>query len=128
MNNLIKLVKSMEVKVETASPLRCAARFTFYFAVSLLLVALPGRAQTTASEQKTITLEELQQMALQNNPTFAQSAANIKAAEGRKKQSGLYPNPTVGYQGEQIRGGSFQGGEQRFFLHHDIRPGVKQEL
>jgi cobalt-zinc-cadmium efflux system outer membrane protein len=67
-----------------------------------------------------MTLEQLQQMALQNNPTFAQSTANIRAAEGRKKQSGLYPNPTVGYQGEQIRGGSFHGGEQGFFVQQDF--------
>src|ERR1039458_667250 len=59
-------------------------------------------------------------MALQNNPTFAQSAVNIQAAEGRKKQSGLYPNPTVGDQGEQIRGGSFHGGEQGVFVQQDI--------
>jgi cobalt-zinc-cadmium efflux system outer membrane protein len=89
---------------------------------------LPGRAQTPPSEQKTITLEELQLMALQNNPTFAQSAANIQAAEGRKKQSGLYPNPTVGYQGEQIRGGSFHGGEQGFFVQQDIVIGGKLGL
>jgi cobalt-zinc-cadmium efflux system outer membrane protein len=94
----------------------------------LFFVALPGRAQTPASEQKTITLEELQQMALQNNPTFKQSAANIQAAEGRKKQSGLYPNPTVGYQGEQIRGGSFHGGEQGFFVQQDIVLGGKLGL
>ena len=67
-------------------------------------------------------------MALQNNPTFRQSAANIQAAEGRKKQSGLYPNPTVGYQGEQIRGGSFHGGEQGFFLQQDIVLGGKLGL
>jgi cobalt-zinc-cadmium efflux system outer membrane protein len=91
-------------------------------------VALPGRAQTAPSEQKTITLEELQQMALQNNPTFKQSAANIQAAEGRKRQSGSYPNPTVGYQGEQIRGGSFHGGEQGFFLQQDIVLGGKLGL
>jgi cobalt-zinc-cadmium efflux system outer membrane protein len=94
----------------------------------LFLLALPSRAQTPASEQKTITLEELQQMALQNNPTFAQSAANIQAAEGRKKQSGLYPNPTVGYQGEQIRGGSFHGGEEGFFVQQDIVLGGKLGL
>jgi cobalt-zinc-cadmium efflux system outer membrane protein len=86
----------------------------------LFLFAVLGRAQTAVSEQKTMTLEELQQMALQSNPTFAQSVANIQAAEGRKKQSGLYPNPTVGYQGEQIRGGSFHGGEQGFFVQQDI--------
>ncbi|HEY4765907.1 MAG TPA: TolC family protein [Candidatus Sulfotelmatobacter sp.] len=67
-----------------------------------------------------MTLDELQQMALRNNPTFAQSAANVQAAEGRRQQSGLYPNPTVGYQGEQIRGGSFHGGEQGFFVQQDI--------
>src|ERR1700757_5519362 len=93
--------------------LRCLSCFLFLFAV-------PGRAQTAVPEQKTMTLEDLQQMALQSNPTFAQSAANIHAAEGRKKQSGLYPNPTVGYQGEQIRGGSFHGGEQGFFVQQDI--------
>jgi cobalt-zinc-cadmium efflux system outer membrane protein len=67
-------------------------------------------------------------MALQNNPTFAQATANIQAAEGRKKQSGSYPNPTVGYQGEQIRGGSFHGGEQGFFVQQDIVMGGKLGL
>jgi len=80
----------------------------------------PAHAPSADPDQKTITLEELQQMALQNNPTFAQAAANIRAAEGRKQQSGLYPNPTVGYQGEQIRGGSFRGGEQGFFVQQNI--------
>ena len=128
MNNLTAPVKFMEVMVETASPLRCVTRFVLCLSWTLFLLALPGRAQTPASEQKTITLEELQQMALQNNPTFAQAAANIRAAEGRKKQSGLYPNPTVGYQGEQIRGGSFHGGEQGFFLQQDVVLGGKLGL
>ena len=128
MNNLTMPVKFMEVRAETVSPLRRVTRLVVCFSWALFLLALPGRAQTPASEQKTITLEELQQMALQNNPTFAQSAANIKAAEGRKKQSGLYPNPTVGYQGEQIRGGSFHGGEQGFFIQQDIVLGGKLGL
>src|ERR1700704_2083345 len=128
MNNLTMPVNLMEVRVETVSPLHRVTRFVLYFSWALFLLALPGRAQTPASEQKTITLEQLQQMALQTNPTFAQSAANIQAAEGRKKQSGLYPNPTVGYQGEQIRGGSFHGGEQGFFVQQDIVLGGKLGL
>jgi cobalt-zinc-cadmium efflux system outer membrane protein len=128
MNNLTTPVKFMEVRVEAVSLLRCVTRFVLCFAWALFLAALPGRAQTPASEQKTITLEELQQMALQNNPTFRQSDANIQAAEGRKKQSGLYPNPTIGYQGEQIRGGSFHGGEQGFFVQQDIVLGGKLGL
>jgi cobalt-zinc-cadmium efflux system outer membrane protein len=127
MNNLTMPVKFMEV-TETVSPLRYVIRLVLCLSWALFLLALPGRAQAPASEQNTITLEELQQMALQNNPTFAQADANIKSAEGRKKQSGLYPNPTVGYQGEQIRGGSFHGGEQGFFVQQDIVLGGKLGL
>jgi cobalt-zinc-cadmium efflux system outer membrane protein len=128
MNNLTTPWKFMEERVETNSSLRCVTRFALCLFWALFPVALPGRAQTPASEQKTITLGELQQMALQNNPTFAQSAVNIQTAEGRKKQSGLYPNPTIGYQGEQIRGGSFHGGEQGFFVQQDIVLGGKLGL
>lgn len=99
----------------------------FVLAACFLLIAIapvPAQAQmptpAAGADQKTIVLEELQQMALQQNPTFAQAAANIRAAEARKQQSGLYPNPTVGYQGEEIRGGSFQGGEQGFFIQQNI--------
>jgi cobalt-zinc-cadmium efflux system outer membrane protein len=88
--------------------------------VTVLSAASTPSIQTSASAQKVMTLKELQQMALQHNPTLAQAAANIRVAEGRKKQAGLYPNPTVGYEGEQIRGGSFRGGEQGFFIQQDI--------
>src|SRR5882762_7620694 len=128
MNSLTTPLKFMESSSETVSPLRCVTRFVLLISSALLIVALPSHAQTPASEPKTIRLEELQQMALQNNPTFAQSAANIQAAEGRKQQAGLYPNPTVGYQGEQIRGGSFNGGEQGFFVQQDIVMGGKLGL
>jgi outer membrane protein, heavy metal efflux system len=88
----------------------------------------PLEAQALDRSRETITLDDLQQMALQNNPTLAQSAANTRAAEGRKKQSGLYPNPIVGYQGEQIRGGSFRGGEQGVFVQQNIVLGGKLGL
>src|SRR3989442_14985034 len=126
MNNLNMPVKLMQVRIEKVLCRVTGLVLCFFW--TLFLVTVPARAQTPASEQKTITLEELQQMALQNNPTFRQSAANIQAAEGRKKQSGLYPNRTVGYQGEQIRGGSFHGGEQGFFVQQDIVLGGKLGL
>jgi cobalt-zinc-cadmium efflux system outer membrane protein len=128
MNNLTTAVKFMKGGVETVSPLRCGTLVMLCFSWALFLVVSPGRGQTAPSEQKTITLEELQQLALQNNPTFRQSTANIQAAQGRKKQSGSYPNPTVGYQGEQIRGGSFHGGEQGVFVQQDIVLGGKLGL
>src|SRR2546425_2826511 len=84
--------------------------------------------QEQATTQSGLTLVELEQIALSNNPTLAQAAAEIRAATGRKLQSGLYPNPTVGYQGEQIRGGIQGGGEQGFFVSQDIVLGSKLGL
>ena len=126
MNKRNTLVRSKKIRATTAS--RCVASLVLLVLSLCVLGASPARAQAPAPEPKTITLEELQQMALQNNPTFGQADANIKSAEGRKKQSGLYPNPTVGYQGEQIRGGSFHGGEQGFFIQQDIVLGGKLGL
>ncbi len=85
-------------------------------------------SQEQATTQSGLTLVELEQIALSNNPTLAQAAAEIRAATGRKLQSGLYPNPTVGYQGEQIRGGIQGGGEQGFFVSQDIVLGGKLGL
>ena len=75
-----------------------------------------------------VRLEELEQMALKNNPTLSQAAAEVRSATGRKLQSGLWPNPTVGYVGEEIRGGSFGGGEQGFFVQQDVILGGKLGL
>src|SRR6266446_10682652 len=76
----------------------------------------------------TLRLEDLEQMALKNNPTLSQAAAEIRAASGRKQQAGLYPDPTVGYEGAEIRGGSFRGGEQGFFVQQNIVLGGKLGL
>lgn len=42
-------------------------------------------------------LEELEALALQHNPTLAQAEAAVRAAEGRQRQAGLFPNPVAGY-------------------------------
>jgi len=128
MNNLSMAVELSQRRSDRMSVVLTVTRLVLRVSSLLLLITLPGQAQTPAPDQKTISLEELQQMALQNNPTFAQATANIRAAGGRKQQSGLYPNPTVGYLGEEIRGGSFRGGEQGFFVQQDIVTGGKLGL
>ena len=55
-----------------------------------------------AAGQVTLSLEDLERMALANNPTLAQAEAAIRAAEGRRKQAGLWPNPIVGYEGDGL--------------------------
>src|SRR6266571_7035026 len=80
----------------------------------------PKPEQPSPKPGPAYTLEQLQQSAIEHNPTLKQAQAEIRAAEGRKRQAGLYPNPTVGYLGEQIAGGSQRGGEQGGFIQQDV--------
>jgi outer membrane protein, heavy metal efflux system len=73
-------------------------------------------------------LKDLEKMAEEHNPTLAQAQREIEAARGRKLQAGLYPNPTVGYKGDEIRGGSYGGGEEGFFVQQPIILGGKLAL
>ncbi len=43
------------------------------------------------------TLQALQDLALQNNPTLRQASANVDMSRGLQQQVGLYPNPQLGY-------------------------------
>jgi cobalt-zinc-cadmium efflux system outer membrane protein len=62
-----------------------------------------GNSQRVVSGP-TYQLEDLERMATAHNPTLDQAQRAVEAARGRQRQSGLYPNPTVGYEGEEIRG------------------------
>ena len=73
-------------------------------------------------------LEDLEQRALAHNPTLAQAQQNVDVARGIRKQVGLLPNPTIGYYGDEIRGGAFRGGKQGFFVDQPIITGGKLGL
>src|SRR5271168_2091324 len=83
-----------------------------------------GRAQEKA-QGPLMTLEEAQAHAREMNPTLRQAEVEIRAAKGRQLQAGLYPNPSVGYTGDEIRGGSVGGGKQGFFVQQAIVTGGK---
>jgi cobalt-zinc-cadmium efflux system outer membrane protein len=51
--------------------------------------------------------------------------ANLRVAAGLARQAGLYPNPTVGYYGDEIRGGYLGGGKQGGFASQTIVLGGK---
>ena len=85
-------------------------------------------ANQISPESPGVTLEQLQEMALTNNPTLRQAKAGVYAAAGRTRQAGLWPNPTVGYTGEEIRGGSFGGGQQGAFVQQNVILGGKLGL
>jgi cobalt-zinc-cadmium efflux system outer membrane protein len=74
----------------------------------------PAPAAQSAQTAAPLTQADLEQLALQHNPTLAQAALQVQAVRGKALQAGLYPNPTVGYSGELIgangTAGEFQGG------------------
>jgi cobalt-zinc-cadmium efflux system outer membrane protein len=88
-------------------------------------VVARGAAPATAASQSGLRLEDLERMALAANPTLAQAEANQRAAAALARQAGLYPNPTLGYYGDEIRGGSIGGGKQGGFVSQTIVLGGK---
>jgi outer membrane protein, heavy metal efflux system len=89
----------------------------------------PAQAQTPPSTAPAITLEQLEQLALQNNPTGAAATAGIDAARARTRQAGAFPNPVVGYSGEEIKTGDLdRRGEHGFFVEQTIPLGGKLRL
>jgi cobalt-zinc-cadmium efflux system outer membrane protein len=89
--------------------------------------AAPGqiaRAPTTVA----FGLPELEQLALQHNPTLAQASAFIDSARGKALQAGLPLNPTIGINGEQIGADRKAGEWNWFYLQQEIVAGGKLRL
>ena len=71
-----------------------------------------------------LTLEQLEQMALANNPSIARATAEIRALRGKWVQVGLPSNPTVGYLASEIGDGG-AAGQQGGFLGQEYVTGDK---
>ncbi len=78
--------------------------------------------------RQVMSLADFETLADANNPTLKQANTLVRRSQEQARQAGLYPNPTVGYQGEEIRGGSFGGGEQGGFVQQSIVLGGKLGL
>jgi outer membrane protein, heavy metal efflux system len=72
------------------------------------------------------TLEELLELAFANNPAIKELAATTQIAAGYRTQVGLYANPMLGYQGQQL---ADAGTDQHLvFVQQQIITGNKLEL
>ena len=60
------------------------------------------QASPQVTARTSLGLADLEQMALQRNPTLAQAAAQVEASQARALQAGLYPNPVISYDAEQM--------------------------
>ena len=81
-----------------------------------------------AATRAPLTLDMLLASARAHNPTLRAAQAAIAQSAGHAKQAGLLPNPVIGYEGDQIRGGSYGGGEQGGFVEQTIPLGGKLGL
>jgi cobalt-zinc-cadmium efflux system outer membrane protein len=70
----------------------------------------------------TMTMADLEALALKNNPTLAQAESAIRAAEGRRLQAGLFPNPIVGYEGDEFAFKAFTNKSEHFFFVEQTVP------
>jgi cobalt-zinc-cadmium efflux system outer membrane protein len=77
-----------------------------------------------------ITLPQLIDVALARHPELAAARAEVEAARGRFVQAGLYPNPTVGWEADELgaRGRGAAAGEQGPFISQEIVTGNKLGL
>lgn len=82
--------------------------------------------QSHAPQGGPLTLEWLEALACQNNPTLLQAQGQIEGELGKAIQAGLWPNPTLSYVQEQIgvngTPGEFVGGSirQRIVTGHKL--------
>src|SRR3984957_17742208 len=88
---------------------------------------VPQLLQGVASRAP-LKLQDFLALADKNNPTLQQAAAIVRRSEAEARQAAIYPNPTIGYEGDQIRGGSYGGGEQGGFVAQTIVLGGKLGL
>jgi len=71
--------------------------------------------------QAPMTLADLERMALAASPSLQQTAADVRAATGRAKQAGLYPNPVIGASGDHVAGGPIlRGGDIGGFIEQRV--------
>jgi len=74
-----------------------------------------------------VSLSELEEMALRNNPTMQQAAAEVMRLNGVWLQVGLRPNPLVGYQAAEV-GNNGSAGQQGVFIGQEFVRGGKLDL
>jgi cobalt-zinc-cadmium efflux system outer membrane protein len=80
-----------------------------------------------APKPPSLTLAEFENMALSANPSVARAAALVRAARGKWVQVGLKPNPTIGYEGQQLGSGGLAE-QHGVFVEQEIVRGGKLQL
>lgn len=94
----------------------------------LLPPPLPDRPESLPAVQPiAMTLLDLENLALGNNPSIGRAQAMVAAARGNWVQVGLPPNPSVGYLGQQLGSGG-EAEQHGVLVEKEFVRGKKLEL
>ena len=74
-----------------------------------------------------MTLEELEDLAMNNSPIIAQALAAITMNQGATIQAGVYPNPVVGYEADTV-GSSFTRNYEGVYMSQTVKVAGKVPL
>lgn len=85
-----------------------------------------GAWQTT-KKSDALSVDQLETLAMQHNPTLEQARAETWKAYGRYVQAGLYPNPEVGYAASEV-GNDGRAGQQGGYFQQEFVFGNKLAL
>ena len=75
----------------------------------------------------TMTLEELEDLAMNNSPIIAQALAAITMNQGATIQAGVYPNPVFGYEADTV-GSSFTRNYEGVYMSQTVKVAGKVPL
>ena len=84
---------------------------------------IPAGAVRAVTLSTMASLADFETMALDRHPLLRMAAARINEARGDQRQAGLWPNPIVGYSGEEM-GNRGTTGMQSGFLWQKIVMGL----
>ena len=104
-----------------------SARFELPDPVAPLPDSAAAVAASSTQEPPGMLLGDLEQWALQYQPTLAESAALVDAGRWNRLQVGLPPNPTLGYLASEI-GDEGRAGQQGGFVEQTFIRGGKLPL
>ena len=88
--------------VQTGSQPGPLAESTSVIVNNALAGSMPGTTTTTETTVVSMTLFDLEQVALANNPTIRELSAQATQSASLQQQVGRYANPTAGYFGSQL--------------------------
>jgi cobalt-zinc-cadmium efflux system outer membrane protein len=92
---------------------------------------LPPLAPSAIPPGEPITLQALQQMAAETNPSLSRARSDADAAYGAMVQAGLHPNPTVAYEADQVKPWgkpTSDAGQQGAYVEQLIKTAGKLDL